>query len=353
MRADTDAPVFAQYEWFAAYLTELEPEPERVRLLELRQDGVLRGVLPLMWLGTPRPWPGAAVLRLPRGTCLDITALPLEPGERLGDWWHAIRAELARHGIRFFAIRANGWPLFPAPSSVLQGAEDRVITRVQGRSCWFDCTQPHAVLESRYAKALKKILKHARHGLEAFGPVELRAVGLGESLRWAFDEFLRLEASGWKGARGSATALLIDERSRHFFEALFFREPDTFEPRVNLLLVSGQPIAAQLCLRRGSTLHVMKIAFDQSLARHSPGSLLLNRVLAEACEDPAIHIVSLVTGQPWMDLWQPTATPVADLWLFSHAVFAEASRLALRARDRRRALAAERSRVVTSASPTA
>ncbi|MGF1642794.1 MAG: GNAT family N-acetyltransferase [Thiotrichales bacterium] len=329
------AAFYAQHDWYAAYLDHLEPAPDRVSFLELRGEGQCRGVLPVRWPDRARGPSGFSRLELPRRTGMDLTAPLLDQAERLADWWPVIRDALARRGLHGFVLHASGWLLTPG-ASTLDGAERWGIQRVQGHSCAFDCRLGHSALQARYSSRLEKILRKAHKALQQLGPLQVVTVMRGPAMSEAFDTFLRLEASGWKGASGSATALLFDDAPRRFLARLMLESGADFDPEVNLLMAGAQPLATQLCLRRGACLSVLKIAYDDALARYSPGSLLLDRVLARAC-DSGTQSVSLVTGQPWMTLWNPGSTPVADVWLFSHAPFAMLSRAWLglrRLRDR-------------------
>jgi CelD/BcsL family acetyltransferase involved in cellulose biosynthesis len=107
--------------------------------------------------------------------------------------------------------------------------------------------------------------------------------------RW-IDEFLVLEASGWKGRRGSALA--CSEPNRRFAERLF---TGAFE-RGRLLMagldLDGRPIARYCGLAAGEGAIAFKTGFDESLRRFAPGTLALADLTALAHERP---------GLQWMD----------------------------------------------------
>ncbi|MGF1545857.1 MAG: GNAT family N-acetyltransferase [Thiotrichales bacterium] len=330
-RRNPDADFFTQWDWFAAYLAHLEANPDQVRFVELRRAGECRGVLPLRW---PTPADVAfnlPLLELPRATGMDLAGLVLDPRERLVQWWPAIRAALAGQGLRGFAIRAAGC-LLDSRAALLDGSQSWSVARAQGHSCHFDCRLGHVALQERYSTRLSKILRKADKGLARFGALQLETVTDAATLRPAFDAFLGLEASGWKGASGAATALAFDPARRGFLEALMLGAGAGFMPEINLLRADARPLAAQLCLRRGARLSVLKIAYDAAFSRYSPGSALLDRVLARECATATTRSVSLVTGQPWMALWAPESTPVGDIWWFSHAPIAALVRTWLRIR---------------------
>jgi CelD/BcsL family acetyltransferase involved in cellulose biosynthesis len=119
----------------------------------------------------------------------------------------------------------------------------------------------------------RKEIRRLRHRLEDLGPVSHVAATSPDEIAAAMDEFLRLEASGWKGAVGTAAALK-PEISR-FLEAAVSALAASGKARADLLLVGDRPIAAAITLLSGDTAWCWKIAYDESFARYSPGLQLL------------------------------------------------------------------------------
>ncbi|HFD87777.1 MAG TPA: GNAT family N-acetyltransferase, partial [Gammaproteobacteria bacterium] len=122
-----------------------------------------------------------------------------------------------------------------------------------------------------------------------------------------------------------------------FHESFLFNGNGAIIPQINLLYCGERAIAAQLCVSCGDTISLLKIAYDQSLARFSPGSVLLDLLLADCCKNQTFSQVSLITGQPWMDNWSPKKTPVADIWLFDRSSIATLTHLFLAVRSGLRA----------------
>lgn len=87
------------------------------------------------------------------------------------------------------------------------------------------------------------------------------------------DDFLRLEASGWKGNNDSALAShQADER---FLRTFCGNLADAEMLQIYQLTVGGTPVAMLLVLASDAHLYLFKICFDESLARFSPGVLLM------------------------------------------------------------------------------
>jgi CelD/BcsL family acetyltransferase involved in cellulose biosynthesis len=150
----------------------------------------------------------------------------------------------------------------------------------------------------------RRELRRQEKRLAAVGKVEHRTLAtLDELPRW-IDEFLALEASGWKGKRGSALA--CSEKNRRFAAELF---TGAFE-RGRLLMVGidldGKPIARYCALSAGEGAIAFKTAFDESLRKYGPGTLAVLDMIA---------LFHQSDGLQWMDSYTgPNNAMIAALW---------------------------------------
>jgi hypothetical protein len=102
----------------------------------------------------------------------------------------------------------------------------------------------------------------------------------------ALDDFLALEAGGWKGRAGTAAA--HDDAVQGFIETALYALATERKVAINRLLLDGRPIAATITLRSGDTAWYWKTAYDERLARYAPGMLLTAALTEELAEDSAI-----------------------------------------------------------------
>ncbi|MGN7774284.1 type IV secretion system effector crotonyl transferase BspF [Phyllobacterium sp. 22552] len=107
-----------------------------------------------------------------------------------------------------------------------------------------------------------------------------------EDIRHKLEDFLALEASGWKGQRGSAMA--VDR-----FRAAFAREAVNNLAardlaRIHTLELDGKVIAVLIVFIEAGDAWTWKTAYDERLASFSPGVLLMIEVLKNHLEDPNI-----------------------------------------------------------------
>ena len=107
----------------------------------------------------------------------------------------------------------------------------------------------------------------------------------GAAAAAALDGFLTLEAAGWKGQTGTAIAKLPRD------SAYFRRLADLFAARdgllIDSLMLDGKPIAMGLLLESAGTRHFLKIAYDETQSRLSPGrALTIAMILSDFAGTP-------------------------------------------------------------------
>lgn len=150
----------------------------------------------------------------------------------------------------------------------------------------------------------RRELKRQEKRLAETGKVEHVALRTREELARWIDEFLALEASGWKGRRG--TAFGCSEHNRRFATEVL---TGAFE-RGKLLMVGmnldGRPIARFCVLTAGEGAIAFKTAFDESLRKYGPGTLVVRDVIAAFHEHRELE---------WMDSYTgPNNQNLAALW---------------------------------------
>jgi CelD/BcsL family acetyltransferase involved in cellulose biosynthesis len=155
----------------------------------------------------------------------------------------------------------------------------------------------YLALSAKHRRNFERLRRHLERDLG--GELSLYDRSEGEAAR---DEFLRLEASGWKGEAGSATAFAPIGHSE-----LFLRICERMAGREMLQLVSaeidGRSVAMLCNFVSGDTVFTFKIGADTELAKYSPGIQLsilflehfhtlteLNR--ADSCAEPGNQMIN-------------------------------------------------------------
>ena len=119
--------------------------------------------------------------------------------------------------------------------------------------------------------ALKEVRRKERRLAEQ-GRLSWRELAPGEDARPWLEQFLRLEASGWKGQERSALACREEERT--FFQSAALAAHARGRLMLLGLFLDSEPLALKCNFLAGDGGFAFKIAFDERYAGFSPGFLL-------------------------------------------------------------------------------
>jgi CelD/BcsL family acetyltransferase involved in cellulose biosynthesis len=162
--------------------------------------------------------------------------------------------------------------------------------------------------EGSYDKTLsKKFIKNIRRlGNRAereTGSSQIEYVSAPDRLRDAYETFTQLEASGWKGENGTSTAIKHDEKLISFYRHLIESFSVDGSCQINILRLGGEPTAAQLCIKTGSSWYILKIAFSENYKQYGVGNLLMLNFLEHVSLEADTTELCLVTSPLWADRW--------------------------------------------------
>lgn len=317
-----DSPRFFQrWEWYASYLEALEPDDRSVHFLVMYRGAGPVAIFPLKLVTWRVAGLRLARLQFPRG-----------PHMALADFLYArtdANAELicrlvehlrtTRH-LRWDALFLAELLEDSAALFSLQRQPPKLLVLEPRGGCDYLPCESFAETEQRLSKNFRANLRKARNRLQQLDEVEFVCAQRREDLDRAFDEFLRVEASGWKGASGTASAIALDDRLVSFYRSLIRNFSSTESCEINLLKTGERGIAAQFCLLSGDTSYVLKIGYDERYAKLSPGSLLREHQLKRYAAAGRVRTVNLVTDAAWHVDWRPRAHRVFRAYVFNTSV---------------------------------
>jgi hypothetical protein len=210
------------------------------------------------------------------------------------DFWHRLILALDEadwaSGLLSLTLLEPGGP-------VHAGLEQ--AARELGRPCPIVHNQQRAMLRSslnaaEYLEAnvrskKRKEWRRLENRLGELGPVTFSTFEGSELNQWS-DEFLALEAAGWKGERGAA--LGNTKQTRNFFGAMLADAAQAGVLDMQSLSHGGKPIAMLINFLTAPGSWSFKIAHDEALARYSPGVMIELRNLDLILSNPKLD---------WMD----------------------------------------------------
>ncbi|MCP9487335.1 MAG: GNAT family N-acetyltransferase [Gaiellaceae bacterium MAG52_C11] len=241
----------------------------RVELLVVHDAGDWAAVVPVRRHLTWRlmPLPALAVWR--HDYC--FLGTPLVDRERTAEATSAlVDTALAAPRVGFVALDSLAGD-GPVAQSIADRLEDRglepVLYRSYERAALRRRHEPTYLDETRsphHRREGRRQRRRLERDLEATQAVEDRA---GDPA--AVEDFLRLEASGWKG--GAGTAFLSRPGHAAFFRELCAGLAAQGHLQLLATCVGSRLVAMKTNLRAGDGLFCFKIAHDETLGRYSPG----------------------------------------------------------------------------------
>lgn len=191
-------------------------------------------------------------------------------------------------------------------------------------------------MKSQVSKKRRKDLVRNRKRLAELGTLHYERHTDGKGLECAVEDFLRIEAAGWKGAAG--TALDCSTETRAFARQAFGTWNRQSVTRADLLRLNGQAIAVNLSLQTGRTAFTIKCAFDETYRTQSAGLLLEEDMIRDFLEGDWADTLDSATapGHLIQSLWNGSIR-VGDLLVDARTGGGSLSgRLRFRAEDVRR-----------------
>jgi hypothetical protein len=171
------------------------------------------------------------------------------------------------------------------------------------RAC-LDARRPadEVLRDALSAKKLKE-LRRQRNRLAEHGDVRFEVARSPTDVSRAVEVFLALEASGWKGDRGSA--LRQDEGDASFIRRATRDLAETGQCEIVTMYAGDTPVAAAVVLRHQDRAFYFKVGIDERFAKFSPGVQLTLDLTRHLCADAV-----LVTADSTATAHHPMINPI-------------------------------------------
>jgi CelD/BcsL family acetyltransferase involved in cellulose biosynthesis len=256
--------------WASAHQAE-----GRVRVVTVHDDGELRAILPFVM------------------TRSRLATLPMRGVEEVGmvaDGPDAAR-EAARAVVRLRVARLLLRPVAADGLTDVSLGEavgelgGTLLRRRVDEYPYVDVTTDWTSYWSGLSRNTRSDVSRRRRRLAELGDVEVDVLDGSHGLEAAIDSLLRIEQSGWKGRSGTAIAATPAEE--RFYRSLAGWAATKGWLRLSFLRLDGRPIAFHYSLQACGVIYALKIGYDEELAAHSPGKVLMaaeiERAFREGC----------------------------------------------------------------------
>jgi CelD/BcsL family acetyltransferase involved in cellulose biosynthesis len=178
------------------------------------------------------------------------------------------------------------------------------IVHTQQRAALRSTLSAGAYLEAHVRSKKRKEWRRLQNRLSEMGTLGFVTLDSAEQLSSWCDTFLALESAGWKGERGAALGNTAETRA--FFAEMMSSAFEAGILAFHRLDLDGRAIAMLINFHTPPGSWSFKIAYDEELARFSPGVMIELRNLDTVLGDPALD---------WMDSCAVENHPMIDsLW---------------------------------------
>jgi CelD/BcsL family acetyltransferase involved in cellulose biosynthesis len=189
-------------------------------------------------------------------------------------------------------------------------------------------------------------LRRRRRRLEEQGRLEYREITSPAEVRRATEEFLALEASGWKRTRG---ALLLEPSLSTFVRSATRLLARDGKCQIHRLSLDGRPIAMGIVIESGGRSYFWKIAYDEQFRSQAPGVELAYEITKSQAARGDLDMTDscAIADHPMINKIWPDRMTVCDLVVqtraerfrsFNSACRTETARREIRALAKRAAI---------------
>ncbi|HEY8639473.1 MAG TPA: GNAT family N-acetyltransferase [Solirubrobacterales bacterium] len=159
----------------------------------------------------------------------------------------------------------------------------RLVVLDQMLSPYVDLSVSWETFEKSLSGSRRRNVRRRRKRLAELGEVTIDVFDGSADLEPYFEEFLRLEATGWKADLGTAVSSSV-ETTRFYHDVMAWAAEKKLL-RLSFVRVGGRGVAVALLLDDGHRRHNLKVGFDDEYAPYYAGVLQNFEEIRRALED--------------------------------------------------------------------
>lgn len=194
--------------------------------------------------------------------------------------------KVGAHALILRNVALDGAAMKVVTQALRQAGLRPQVLQSRIRACLDATRDSDALLRDALGAKKLKELRRQRHRLAEHGAVHFDVARTPEDVTCAIETFLTLEASGWKGRRG--TALVQHDGDARFVRRATVALAETRQCEIVSLRAGDTPVAAAIVLRHQDRAFYFKLGIDERFAKFSPGVQLTLDLTRHLCADPAI-----------------------------------------------------------------
>ena len=194
-----------------------------------------------------------------------------------------------------------------------------LITRAATGYPWIELDASWSEPERKLSATRRSSLRRALRTAEKIGYVEYEITSpKPDQIPPLLAESFRIEAANWKGRAGSA--LVTDPDRRRFFEQYTAIASEKGILRMCFLKIAGHAAATQIAVESGGRFWLLKVGYDETFARCSPGNLLMLETLRYAAGRGLQSYEFLGSAERWTQMWTDRVRPCVSVWAYPNNI---------------------------------
>lgn len=298
-------------DWYRCYLGSLEDKPDDMLFTVVYLDNAPEAVFPLKISSRGIPPFRMRSLQLPSHPHMCLNDFVVANPERAKSYMLLVLKHLAElPGVSWDYIYLPRVLEESSAGSALAGQPDILSVRRPCGGCDYLTVRPYDLMFRGFTTTFRNNLRRARKRADNLGRITFTSVSKRPDLDRAYEIFLNVEASGWKGQKGLGTAITLDKNLESFYRLLMENYSESGGCDIHIMWHDDNPIAVEFSLITDDTLYTLKIGYDESYSSCSPGHLL-REYIVKYCEERGIRTNNLITDAPWHIQWKPQSYGVS------------------------------------------
>jgi CelD/BcsL family acetyltransferase involved in cellulose biosynthesis len=318
---------FSRPEYVAAYFRN--NKKAKFLIISVRMNGKLKAVLPLIERTKRLSYLPATVLRGPSDFDLWPFDILMDSGSESltveKTLWDSVR-------------NLTGWDILELPNIAEGSAAENLlqIAAAEGypthrweymRSPYISFSDYPGVkdpLEIARSLNLKKNVKKILRKLENEGGIKVHHLDKADPI--LLQSLYDLEASSWKGEKGSA--ILLRQADRTFWDEITQWGQQIGILSLVALEIKNEIAAVGVGLSYNNRYYGLKMGWDNRYKSYSLGHILLYNVLEYCLEHGLSELHLMGLRSPWKERWTNTTRPYSDCYIFRKGLYGRALRVA-------------------------
>lgn len=301
-------------EWYESYIKHIEADPDSLLFFTLYKNNTIQAILPFKQRKRPCYGINFSTLELfihPHFPLRDIIFPECyQSNSSIQQLINELQKEFSQNWdvIDLSGVLADSLALKVFNNGTLS------ICNWIKPSSYLDINPSEKVF-ANLSKNMRGALRKQNKKFSRAGSFHTTSIRKYPELKHAYNEFLRLESSGWKGANGTNSAISCHDNLTFFYEDILKNFSKYNASEVNILNLNDKAVSAQLSIVIDDTRYILKIGHDPKVDNLGPGNIHVENVILES-EREGLKFINLISNASWHQRWKVDKNDVMQLLLF-------------------------------------